>query len=516
MTNARIKAGDSQTMTILIVGGGTAGWLTANLMQRAWHDRDIDIVVVESASIGTVGVGEGTTPFIRDAFRRLDIPEREWMPACNATFKCGISFPQWSTKAGFETYFHPFYSELDSELALKFFDNCNYRRQKHDVPAHPDDYFVTSKLAQQMRSPIPKEPLPFNHDYGYHFDAALLGQFLREKGTQRGVRHVEDTIISVERKENGDIALVSTEQHGSISADYFVDCSGLRGLLIQNVLEEPLICYRKYLPNDSAVALPTPLKDTENVPSETVSRALGYGWVWRIPLMSRMGNGYVYASDYTSEDDAETEIRDCLGTDGDSGDALHLHWKPGRINRHWRNNCVAIGLSQGFLEPLEAAMLHVIQFSAESFIAQFEGAEFTAENRDTFNSDVNRLIDGIRDYLQLHYILNTRDDTDYWRDNRERLCMTDNVSEILTAWDSGASFDEVMARQQQHQVYKKTSWYCMLAGMGRYPASTKKPRGSPREYIKWLDKACSNKAAEFHPHGDYLSKLYAGNELRIA
>jgi len=513
MMTAKTKACDQQPMTIVIVGGGTAGWLTANLMQKAWQDRNIEIVVVESAAIGTVGVGEGTTPFIRDAFRRLDFPEREWMPASDATFKCGISFPQWTTLSDYETYFHPFYSELDTELALKFFDNCNYRRQQHDVPAHPDDYFVTSKLAQQMRSPIPKEPLPFNHDYGYHFDAALLGRFLRDKGTQRGVRRVQDTVVGIEHKKNGDIALVNTEQHGSISADFFVDCSGLRGLLIQDALEEPLVCYRKYMPNDSAVAIPTPLKDTGQVPSETVSRALGYGWVWHIPLMSRMGNGYVYSSDYASENDAEAEIRACLGKDGDSADALHLHWTPGRINRHWRKNCVAIGLSQGFLEPLEAAMLHVIQFSAESFISQFESAEFTVENRDKFNSDVNRLIDGIRDYLQLHYILNTRNDTDYWRDNRESLSMTDNVNEILTAWDSGANFDEVMARQQQHQVYKKTSWYCMLAGMGRFPESTKKPKGSPREYIKWLDKACSKKAANFHRHSDYLSMLYAGSEL---
>ena len=505
---------DKQKMKILIVGGGTAGWLTAALMQHAWQGRQIELIVIESASIATVGVGEGTTPSIRDAFRKLSIPESEWMPACNATYKCGISFPQWSTIPGFKTYFHPFYSEFDTELALKFFDNCNYKRQGHAVPAHPDDYFVTARLAKEMRSPISKKTLPFDHDYGYHFDAALLGKFLRQKATERGVLRIEDTVSSVALNENGDIKHLVTRQHGIITADFFVDCSGLRGLLLQGALEEPLICYRKYLPNDSAVALPTPLKDTQNVPSQTVSRALGHGWVWHIPLMSRVGNGYVYSSEYISADDAELELRSCLGKDSDASDALHLHWKPGRVSRHWRKNCVAIGLSQGFLEPLEAAMLHVIQFSVESFTEQFESGGFTALNSDRFNSEVNRLIDGIRDYLQLHYLLNSRKDTAYWRDNREGLSVSKSVKDILRAWDSEDSFDEEIATHQEHQVYKRTSWYCMLSGMGRFPKSTKQPKGSSSKYVAWLNNACAERAAGFHKHGDYLGELYANAESR--
>ena len=140
---------------ILIVGGGTAGWMVANELQYAWGDKGVEITLIESARIGTVGVGEGTTPSIRSWFHKLGIPESEWMPRCNATYKCGISFPGWSTVPGFETYFHPFYSELDTELALKFFDNCHHRRMGHDVPAHPDDYFVTCELARQCRSPVP-------------------------------------------------------------------------------------------------------------------------------------------------------------------------------------------------------------------------------------------------------------------------------------------------------------------------------------------------------------------------
>jgi hypothetical protein len=300
---------------ILIVGGGTAGWMVANELDHAWGDLDVEITLIESVRIGTVGVGEGTTPSIRSWFAKLGIPESEWMPRCNATYKCGISFPDWSTVPGFESYFNPFYSNLDAELASEFFDNCHHRRMGHDVPAHPDDYFVTAELARQCRSPVPKQPLPFNHDYGYHFDAALMGEYLRDRATGRGVKHINDTISAVELDPTGDIACVQTAEHGTIAADLYFDCSGMTGLLIQKALKEPLLCYRKYLRNDRAIALPTPLHDKENIPSETVSKALKYGWAWHIPRMSRVGNGYVYCSDYVSEDEAEAEFRAHLGED---------------------------------------------------------------------------------------------------------------------------------------------------------------------------------------------------------
>jgi Tryptophan halogenase len=499
---------DKIPKTILIVGGGTAGWLVANELHHAWGHLGVKISLIESARIGTVGVGEGTTPSIRNWFAKLGIPESEWMPRCNATYKCGISFPGWSTIEGFETYFHPFYSNLDADLATKFFDNCNHRRQGHNVPVHPDDYFVTSELARQCRSPVPREALPYEHDYGYHFDAALLGDFLREYAVSRGVAHIVDTISSVDLDEAGDIACVHTATHGALSGDFYVDCSGLGGLLIQKTLDEPLLCYRKYLRNDSAIAIPTPVKDKERIPSETVSQAMKHGWAWHIPLMSRVGNGYVYCSDYVSKEDAEAEFHSYLGADADGVKPLHLHWKPGRIENHWKRNCVAIGLSQGFLEPLEAAMLNVIQYSAENFVRRFSEGDFSDRYRTTFNAEVNQLIDGIRDYLQLHYKLNTRQDTDYWRDNASNAELSDKLGEILQAWDSDGSFDAVLKAQRDQQAYKRTSWYCMLSGMGRYPGATRQPKGSPQKYIQWLRRQTADKASAFHGHSDYLKRVY--------
>jgi len=493
---------------ILIVGGGTAGWMTAIHMQDAWGDKGVDISLIESPEIGIVGVGEGTTPLLREFYARLGIPESEWMPPCNATYKCGISFPDWSTVEGCETYFHPFFSDLDKSYIQHFWDNCNLRRSGYDVPTHPDDYFVTTALARQKRSPIPKYKPATDSMYGYHFDAGLMGEFLKEKATQRGVTLIQDTITGVEINQQGDIDHVETEKHGKLSANLFVDCSGFKGLLIREAMGEQPISTKDYMFNDSAVAIPTPIKDTDQTMSETVSKAMKYGWVWHIPLSNRIGNGYVYSSDYISEEEAETEFREYLGADANGAKALHLHRNPGRLDKHWKNNCVAIGLSQGFLEPLEALMINIIQSSIEGFTECFEGGGFSNKNQSEFNERVNRFIDGILDYLQLHYKLNTRDDTDYWRKARDNPNMSTQLAKVLSTWDNNESIDRVLFENINQQLYPRTSWYCMLAGMGRFPAPTKGPLRLPARNQQRARAASDEQAGQFHPHAQYLKKLY--------
>ena len=495
---------------ILIVGGGTSGWMAALHMQDAWGGKGVDICLIESPTIGTVGVGEGTTPLVRNFFTRLGIPESEWMPPCNATYKCGISFPDWSTVAGYETYFHPFFSNRDKEYARIFRENCQRRRDGYDIPVHPDHYFLTSALARQQRSPIPKNKPVADNIYGYHFDAALMGEFLKGKATQRGVTLVQDTITDVAIDSQGDISHVDTENHGQIDADLFVDCSGFKGLLIRQALGEKPNSTKAYMFNDSAVAIPTPKSDGGGIMSETISRAMKYGWVWHIPLSSRTGNGYVYSSDYASEDEVETEFREYLGEAADSMEALHLHWSPGRLENHWKNNCVAIGLSQGFLEPLEALMINVIQTSIERFTAYFERGQFTNRYREDFNGQVNRYIDGILDYLQLHYKLNSRDDTAYWRDNRDNPNMSAQLARVLDAWDRNENIDRVLSESINEQVYPPLSWYCMLSGMGRFPAPGHGPLRLPVRHQQRVRDLSEEHASIFYPHAEYLERLYAG------
>lgn len=317
--------------SILIVGGGTAGWMTAALMARAWRDRGVEVTLLESSAIGTIGVGEGSTPKMRRFFDRLGVPETEWMPRCNATYKCGIRFPHWSTRKGYPSYYHPFFSQDDEPTIRAFFQNVSLRSRNFDVYAHPDAFFISNYLARQGRAPLSDGSTGYAADYAYHFDASLIGEFLKEYALSRGVRHVVDTVTTVNQDERGELSSVTTEGHGDLSADFFVDCTGFASLLIGRTLGVPFTSYKDILFNDRAVAMPTPLDAAAPLPSQTISTALRHGWAWKIPLANRFGNGYVYDSDHVDADGAERELREHLGRLDDPAPARHLTMRVGRL-----------------------------------------------------------------------------------------------------------------------------------------------------------------------------------------
>lgn len=461
---------------ILILGGGTAGWMAACLLRQRWAARGIAVTLVESPEIGTVGVGEGSTPYLRGFFATLGLAERDWMPACDATYKCGIRFPGWSTVPGYESYVHPFFHEADRELGHLFFTNACLRRRGQAADANPQDFFLAAELARQRRAPIPAADGPAG-DYAYHFDAGKLGAFLRTHAVGRGVRHIEGTVARVERHENGDIAAVHLKTGLRLAADLFVDCSGFRGLLINETLGEPFRPFADNLFNDRAIAIPTPLVDGEDLPSETVSTALRHGWAWQIPLTTRYGNGYVYSSAFVSDDEAERELREHLGPAADGVAARRLRMRVGRVDRHWARNCVAIGLAQGFIEPLEATALMLIQLSVEQFIGALEADDLGPRHRDAFNRRVNEMFEGVRDYVVAHYRLNTRDDSDYWRANRTHPHVSDRLASMLDVWDRGGDFEAELERHGAALMYLRPSWYALLAGMGRFPAALRPAPG---------------------------------------
>jgi 2-polyprenyl-6-methoxyphenol hydroxylase-like FAD-dependent oxidoreductase len=458
-------------MRLVIVGGGTAGWMAASLIAKRWADRLGAITLIESPEIGTIGVGEGATPYLRDFFRMLGIAESDWMPACNATYKTGISFPGWSGKPGFESYFHPFFSQLDRQTAPPFFDNCVLARFGLAADCHPDDFFVAAELARQGKAPVPEHTLPFAPDYAYHFDAALLARYLRDYAKGLGVRHLADRVLTVQRTETGEIASLTTAEQGEIEGDFFLDCTGFASVLIGKALGEPFHSYGDCLLNDRAVAIPTPSQPDKPLASHTESRAMKAGWAWRIPLTARTGNGYVYSSSFLSPDEAERELRASLGPAASDSPALHLAMRIGRVSRHWSGNCLAVGLSQGFIEPLEATALMLTQLTVSRFLDLFEGGE-----RDRFNDEINAMFDGVRNYIVAHYALNGRTDGDYWRANREGLVLPDTTKRLISVWDSEADFDRALKEEAPHHVYLRPSWYCLLAGMGRFPPR----RGVPR------------------------------------
>src|SRR5256714_4437581 len=399
--------------SIVIGGGCTAGWMTALILARSLIEKGVQITLLESPAVGIIGVGEGSTPWLRGFFDSLGIEEAEWMPACHATYKCGITFDRWSTRPGFESYFHPFASMLDNLTMTQFVHNANARVNGADVPAHPNRFFIASTLAERHLAPKPARSFPFDVWYGYHFDAVLLGQYLQKKAVERGVHYKSCHVKQVQQDERGDIAAVVTADGDTIAADFFVDCTGFAGLLIQQTLKTPFISYSNNLYNDAAVAMPTPIGD--DIPSQTVSTAMKNGWAWRIPLTHRYGNGYVYSSAFCSADEAESELRRHLGVPDSDPPARHLKMKVGRVTKHWNRNCLAVGLAQGFIEPLEATALLFIQRTAQAFVDCVEAGDVGEAAKERFNAKINEHFEGTRDYIVTHYKTHSRTATENWK-----------------------------------------------------------------------------------------------------
>lgn len=490
---------------IVILGGGTAGWITANALVARWADRGCAVTLVESPDIGTVGVGEGSTPRLKVFFDTIGVDESEWMPRCNATYKNGISFVDWSTRPGFRRYFHPFTSAIDRHTSGEFFFNTLARRQGVDVHAHPDRFHLAARLSAERRGPKPDENFPFEVEYGYHFDAHLVGEFLKELGKSRGVTHVAAKVGAINRAPGGDIASLSTDDGRTIEGDFFVDCSGFRGALLQGTLGVPFLSFAENLFNDSAVVLPTP--QVERIGSETVSTAMKFGWRWEIPLTHRIGNGYVYSSAFCSPDEAETELRTALGLLDSDTEARHLKMKVGRVEEHWHRNCLAVGLSQGFIEPLEATALNLVCNAVDDFIDTIDADGFEDASRDAYNKRVNAGFERIRDYIVAHYILNSRDDTDYWRQNGSNRNVPETLQQILQIWKGGKGLNEEMERLQIRSSYTARSWYCLLSGYGFYPEIREVPDDHPARTqvdMARIDDFVRRCALNFRAHNEQL------------
>ena len=495
---------------IVILGGGTAGWMTANLLQKKWRQRGIQISVVESPDIGIIGVGEGSTPLLKEFFDSLEISESEWMPQCNATYKNGISFNDWSTVPGYESYFHPFPCSLDFATFGFLYKYTELRRKGADVLAHPNRFSLMAGLTERKLAPLPAENFPFHFQYGYHFDSVLIGKFLREKAKESGVSHIEATVEKVEQESDGSIKSLLLNTGQILSGDFFVDCSGFASILLQKTLKVPFVSFAENLFNDSAVAIPTDI-ETE-IPAETLSTALSNGWAWKIPLTNRFGNGYVFSSKYCSPDEAETELRSHLNILESDVEARHLKMKVGRVQETWAKNCVAVGLSQGFIEPLEATALQFVYSTIEQFSQALEEGNFSGKNRDEFNARMNANFEGVRDYIVLHYKTNSRSDSQYWIDNRENQKISDNLRAMIECWYAIEDTQEALTRLNIGSYYSQRSWTCLLAGVGIFPKQEnlvipdKESVGMAMKDLKYVDDFIKGCSMNFESHGKLLSR----------
>ena len=494
-----------ERLQVAILGGGTAGWMAACLMAKTWPAARITLI--ESPEIRIVGVGEGSTPQLAAFFAALGIADADWMPRANATYKTGIRFRGWSDVAGYQAYFHPFSTQIDVHSEPSFHANARARRSGIDVPAHPDAFFLNSRLAATARAPLPADNFPFAVHHGYHFDAHLVGDVLRDQATGRGVVHRQARVTGATLAEDGGIAELITDRGDPVAADLFVDASGFRGTLIQQALGVPFRSFADNLFTDRAVVMPTP-PGVEGPAVHTTATALSNGWAWDIPLTGRTGNGYVYSSAHLSPEDAERELRTHLGV-GDAGDARHLTMKVGRVERSWAYNCLAIGLAQGFLEPLEATALHIVQATVEGFVHAFTAGGFTSVNRDAFNKGIAERYDGIRDYIVAHYRLARRRDTGFWRDNAGHDRLSDSLKAVMTCWFTGGDLVAEVDRLDIAGYYSALSWGCLLAGYGRFPDAKRLRAGPSPADMAAIDRFLAGCAANFPTHRQALATLGA-------
>lgn len=505
-------AGDrSDARAIVILGGGTAGWIAACLIAHRWPEARVTLV--ESPDIGIVGVGEGSTPQLKGFFDRIGVDEAEWMPACDATYKLGIDFAGWSDRSGSERYFHPFPTAIDSHTAASFFYNTRARRTGRDVVAHPDRFLLPARLAADARAPQPDEGFPFEVSYGYHFDAYKVGAFLAGHAVGKlGVNHLQRRVERVVCAPNGGITALVCDDGDQLSGDFFLDSSGFRSVLFERALGVPFVSYADSLFNDRAVVLPTPRDPAEPLPSQTRATALSAGWAWDIPLTSRTGNGYVYSSRHLTADQAEAELRAHLGV-GTAGTARHLTMRVGRVAESWSHNALAVGLAQGFLEPLEATALHLVIATVEAFLDAVDAHGFTEAARAPFNARIAARYDGVRDYIVAHYRLNQRhaDPHGYWAAARA-VEPSDTLKRVMSAWFTGADLAAEIDQLGIDRYYNAVSWHCLFAGYGTFPEDARLvPPGPDIDRIDMarIDDFLRRCALNFHPHNTRLPRPIA-------
>ncbi|MCA8899664.1 MAG: tryptophan 7-halogenase [Hyphomonas sp.] len=445
---------------IVIVGGGTAGWIAAAALSKVLG-RLIDIELVESDQIGTVGVGEATIPQIRLLNGVLGIDENDFIAKTAGTFKLGIEFSNWGALG--ERYLHTF-GEVGINLAGIHFHHYWLRHVQAGGTASLWDYSLhdraayAGKFARMER--VGNTPMA-GLAYAFHFDAGLYAKLLREYSEARGVRRTEGLIRSVELDtESGFVRAVTLSDGREVSGDLFIDCSGFRGLLIGEALGSAYEDWSDFLPVNRAWAVPC--ESAGPLLPYTKSIARGAGWQWRIPLQHRTGNGHVFSNAHISEQAAVDELMQSL--DGNAlGDPKLLKFVTGRRREFWKKNCVSLGLASGFMEPLESTSIHLVQSNVNRLIALFPQMGIREADVAEYNRQVGYEFERIRDFLILHYALTRRDDTDFWNYVRT-MPIPDTLRERMDVFRAhGRIF------RDQEDLFKETSWLQVMVGQGLVP-----------------------------------------------
>ena len=459
--------------SIAILGGGTAGWMTAAYLERVFNRRDgqsVTIELVESEDIGIIGVGEATVPTLTRTLQVVGVSEPEFLVKANASFKNGIKFHDWCEPGS--AYYHPFEQPNLSDGFNITNHWTNIRNRGEAVPdfalavALQPGISEAGKIAKLWASLPYQAPLP----YAYHLDAVRFAGYLRDIATTRGVKRTVGTVVDIGMTEDGFLSELRTKEGQVIGADLFVDCSGFAGLLIEKTLKEPFQPYPDLL-CDRAVAFQLPFSDpTQQIRPHTTCTAQEGGWIWEIDLFDRMGTGYVYSSAFTSDEEAEETLCRHHGLDRATVSPRRLKMRVGKRANSWVKNCVAIGLSSGFIEPLESTGIYLIE-TAIKLLIDYIGYDRPAEmGVRHFNKLMRESYDEVRDFIVLHYVLSRRRDSEFWRTYTEEVKPSDRLSGYLALWrERIPSPPDIVSPLV---LFGQSNYAYILAGMDQLARST--------------------------------------------
>ncbi|MDE2170319.1 MAG: tryptophan 7-halogenase [Sphingomonadales bacterium] len=454
---------------VVIVGGGTAGWLAAGIIAARHKARimagTFSVTLVESPDTPIIGVGEGTWPTLRSTLQKMGVSETEFFRQCDAAFKQGAKFARWTTGADDDAYYHPL-------MLPQGFEQVNLA--PHWLSGKSDTSFCDAVCAQGVicdNGLAPKAITTPEYEgaanYAYHLDAGKFAPFLQRHCCETlGVRHVLAHVGQIHRAENGDIASIETDRAGTIAGDLFVDCTGFRSLLLGQTMGVGFRECSDVLFCDTALAVQIPYEDENSpLPTHTISTAQSSGWIWDIGLPTRRGTGHVYSSRHISEDEAERELRAYLGPAGKDLPVRKITIRSGHRETFWKGNVVAVGLAAGFLEPLEASAIVLIELSAKLIAEQMprtRGVMDIVAKR--FNEATHYRWGRIIDFLKLHYVLSKREDSAFWRDNRLPETIPQRLQELLELWRyQGPWFHDEFDRLDE--VFPAASYQYVLYGM---------------------------------------------------
>lgn len=466
---------DDVVRHIVIVGGGTAGWLTAGLLAAdhcAGAENGLRVTVIESPDVPTIGVGEGTWPSLRDTLRRIGIGETEFLRRCQASFKQGSRFDGWVDGSEDDVYFHPFEAPPSAD------EIDPYALWRAAPAGQPFAAAVCHQPALCVQGKAPKQTATPEYaavaNYAYHLDAGAFAELLREHCTTRlGIELIEDTVQSVETDEYGSVDHLTTGHHGNVTGDLYVDCTGHRALLIGDAMDAPLTDVSDILFNDHALALQVPYRsDHAPIEPQTIGTAMPAGWVWDIGLQTRRGVGHVFSSAHMSEEDARGYLTGYLqrtvpGTDLTGGDARLISFRSAYRQTPWVRNVIGIGMAQGFVEPLEASAIVMIELSATMLsdtLPPRTSLMQVAARR--FNERFAYRWERIVDFLKLHYILSKRPEP-YWQNHRDRSTWPDRLAELVDRWRYETPSREDFP--QAREIFPASSYAYVLYGMGFVP-----------------------------------------------